>query len=334
VSQSAVLAAATSSLQSSADGFGQSAAAAFTSAFGNGYSYDPANNCPLGAGKCCITMPTINAGAITASVCVSCSCTTNCIFGVCTGGCSQCCTDAIPATQIGGNSFCPPAVTISLASILGQASGRRLLGGNTTAAFAASGPHRASQRKLTAIDTSSCVTSTSYDALITSPAISLSAQSIGLSAPAGCSTVFGDSLCNPSVNIPSFSKTLTVSVPTSIDQTCLTNLLSDSISAVTSFGTTYATGPLAGLATGLTSFLDASSAGFSNVFSITAFDVAPIALSGAATTLSATVSFTLLGTEYANQVVTLPLGADVSALADAVTAVAAAAFTAATNLVG
>jgi hypothetical protein len=332
VSSSAVLAVATSGLESTA-GFGQDAMAAFTSAFGNGYTYDPANNCPLGNGNCCITMPTIEVGAITSAVCVPCSCTTDCVFGICTGGCSQCCSGAIPATQIGGNSYCPPAVTISLSSILGQASGRRLLSGNTTAAFAASVPHRASQRKLTAIDTSSCVTSTTYSATITSPAISISAQSIGLSAPDGCSTLFGD-LCNPSVEIPEFSTTLDVTVPTSIDETCLTNLLGESISVVTDFATTYATGPFAGLAKGLTSFLDASSSGFSNVFSIDAFDVAPIALSGSATTLSATASFTLLGTAYTDQELTLPLGADVSVLADAVTGVAAAAFTSATNLVG
>jgi hypothetical protein len=317
ITSSGVLAIATSGLESTA-GFGQDAMAAFTSAFGDGFTYDPAGaDCPLGAGKCCITMPTINAGAITQSICDP-------IFGAC--------TPAIPPFTIGGGSFCPPAVTFSLSSILGQIGRRRLLSSNTTAAFAASVPHRASQRKL--IDTSSCLTSTTYSVDISSPSISISLASAGLSAPEGCSTLFSDSLCNPSISIPEFSTTLTIDVPTSIDETCLTDLLSDSISVVTDFATTYVAGPFDGLAKGLTSFLDASSDGFSNVFSIDAFDVAPIALSGAATTLSATMSFTLLGTAYTDQVLTLPLGADVSALADTVTGVAAAAFTAATNLVG
>ncbi len=181
------------------------------------------------------------------------------------------------------------------------------------------------------------MTSTTYSDTISTPGVTISksfSDIFGATAGGVCNTFAGEALCNPSVSVPEFSKTLSITVPTGIDETCLTSLLGDSISAVVDFGTTYATGPLAGLATGLEAFLDASSSGFSNVFAINSFEVAPIALTGSDTTLSATLSFTLLGTAYTDQVVTLPLGADVTALASILTDVVEEAFTAATNLVG
>ena len=205
---------------------------------------------------------------------------------------------------IGNTQICAPAISVSVnfANLLG----RRLLSYEDEVNVTNS-HHAASARALLAF--SDCVKSTTYN-----PTISLGPYS-WLSYTVSSSYTF------PSI-----------SVPTSIDNTCVGNNLpsgtTDAITAVTSFSSTYATGALAGLQNGLSAFLNGGT-----VFSVQSFTVSPLAFPSSATQLSATIAFTLLGTAYSGTV-TLPVGADATALNNFFTGFVSQAFTAATQGLG